>query len=141
MLIVDDEEGIRDLVSGVLEDEGYGTRTAANSDAALGAIDARRPSLVLLDVGLQSSRMDGLELLEEIKKRDPSLPVLMISGHGNIDTAVAAIRKGAVDFIEKPFEADKLLHLVGSEARRVGQECASTCRSRRSPDTKKTKVQ
>lgn len=112
ILIVDDEEDIRDLVSGVLEDEGYETRTAANSDAALGAIDARRPSLVLLDVWLQSSRMDGLELLEEIKKRDPSLPVLMISGHGNIDTAVAAIRKGAVDFIEKPFEADKLLHLV-----------------------------
>src|SRR3546814_2296110 len=74
ILIVDDEEDIRDLVSGVLEDEGYETRTAANSDAALGAIDARRPSLVLLDVWLQSSRMDGLELLEEIKKRDPSLP-------------------------------------------------------------------
>ncbi|MCF8708602.1 nitrogen assimilation response regulator NtrX [Rhizorhapis sp. SPR117] len=112
ILIVDDEEDIRDLVSGVLEDEGYETRTAAHSDAALGAIDARRPSLVLLDVWLQGSRLDGLELLEEIKKRDPSLPVLVISGHGNIDTAVAAIRKGAVDFIEKPFEADKLLHLV-----------------------------
>lgn len=112
ILIVDDEEDIRELVSGVLEDEGYETRTAAHSDAALGAIDARRPSLVLLDVWLQGSRLDGLELLDEIKKRDPSLPVLVISGHGNIDTAVAAIRRGAVDFIEKPFEADKLLHLV-----------------------------
>lgn len=112
ILIVDDEEDIRELVSGVLEDEGYEARTAGHSDAALGAIDERRPSLVLLDVWLQGSRLDGLELLDEIKKRDPSLPVLVISGHGNIDTAVAAIRKGAVDFIEKPFEADKLLHLV-----------------------------
>lgn len=112
ILIVDDEEDIRDLVSGVLEDEGYETRTAAHSDAALGAIDERRPSLVLLDVWLQGSRLDGLELLDEVKRRDPSLPVLVISGHGNIDTAVAAIRKGAVDFIEKPFEAGKLLHLV-----------------------------
>lgn len=112
ILIVDDEEDIRDLVSGVLEDEGYAARTAAHSDAALSAIDERRPSLVLLDVWLQGSKLDGLELLDEIKKRDPSLPVLVISGHGNIDTAVAAIRKGAVDFIEKPFEADKLLHLV-----------------------------
>ena len=112
ILIVDDEEDIRELVSGVLEDEGYEARTAANSDAALSAINERRPSLVLLDVWLQGSRLDGLDLLDQIKNRDPSLPVLVISGHGNIDTAVAAIRKGAVDFIEKPFEADKLLHLV-----------------------------
>src|SRR5688572_12624786 len=95
ILIVDDEEDIRDLVSGVLEDEGYEARTAAHSDAALHAIDERRPSLVLLDVWLQGSKLDGLELLDEIKKRDASLPVLVISGHGNIDTAVAAIRKGA----------------------------------------------
>ncbi|MFZ2981181.1 MAG: response regulator, partial [Sphingobium sp.] len=103
ILIVDDEEDIRELVAGVLEDEGYEARTAANSDAAMDALDARRPSLVLLDVWLQGSKLDGLELLDEIKKRDPSIPVLMISGHGNLDTAVAAIRKGAVDFIEKPF--------------------------------------
>ena len=95
ILIVDDEEDIRDLVAGVLEDEGFTTRTAANSDSAIDALDTRRPSLVLLDVWLQGSRMDGLELLEEIKRRDPTVPVLMISGHGNIDTAVAAIRKGA----------------------------------------------
>ena len=112
ILIVDDEEDIRDLVAGVLEDEGFTTRTAANSDSAIEALDSRRPSLVLLDVWLQGSRMDGLELLDEIKRRDPTIPVLMISGHGNIDTAVAAIRKGAADFIEKPFEADRLLHLV-----------------------------
>jgi two-component system nitrogen regulation response regulator NtrX len=112
VLIVDDEEDIRDLVAGVLEDEGFETRTAANSDAALEAVGVRRPSLVLLDVWLQGSRLDGLELLDEIKKRDASIPVLMISGHGNIDTAVAAIRRGAADFIEKPFQADQLIHLV-----------------------------
>ena len=124
ILIVDDEEDIRDLVAGVLEDEGFTTRTAANSDSAIDALDTRRPSLVLLDVWLQGSRMDGLELLEEIKRRDPTVPVLMISGHGNIDTAVAAIRKGAADFIEKPFEADRLLHLVAraTETERLRRE-------------------
>ncbi len=124
ILVVDDEEDIRELVAGVLEDEGYETRTAANADAALDALSARRPSLVLLDVWLQGSRLDGLEVLEEIKKRDPSIPVLMISGHGNIDTAVAAIRKGATDFIEKPFEADRLLHLVAraTETERLRRE-------------------
>lgn len=124
ILIVDDEEDIRELVAGVLEDEGYEPRTAAGSDAALEALASRRPSLVLLDVWLQGSRLDGLELLEEIKKRDPSIPVLMISGHGNIDTAVAAIRKGAADFIEKPFEADRLLHLVAraTETERLRRE-------------------
>jgi len=124
ILIVDDEEDIRELVSGVLEDEGYETRTAANADAALDALAARRPSLVLLDVWLQGSRLDGLEILQEIKKRDPSIPVLMISGHGNIDTAVAAIRMGATDFIEKPFEADRLLHLVAraTETERLRRE-------------------
>lgn len=124
VLIVDDEEDIRELVAGVLDDEGYETRTAGNADAALDALAARRPSLVLLDVWLQGSRLDGLEVLEEIKKRDPSIPVLMISGHGNIDTAVAAIRKGATDFIEKPFEADRLLHLVAraTETERLRRE-------------------
>ena len=94
ILIVDDEEDIRDLVAGVLEDEGFTTRTAANSDSAIEALDGRRPSLVLLDVWLQGSKLDGLELLDEIKRRDATIPVLMISGHGNIDTAVAAIRSG-----------------------------------------------
>ncbi|MET0241109.1 MAG: sigma-54 dependent transcriptional regulator, partial [Sphingobium sp.] len=124
ILIVDDEADIRELVAGVLEDEGFGTRTAANSDDALEALDTRRPSLVLLDVWLQGSKLDGLELLDEIKRRDATLPVLIISGHGNIDTAVAAIRKGAVDFIEKPFEADRLLHLVAraTETERLRRE-------------------
>ena len=124
ILIVDDEADIRELVAGVLEDEGYETRVAADADAALDALSARRPSLVLLDVWLQGSRLDGLEVLEEIKKRDVTIPVLMISGHGNIDTAVAAIRAGATDFIEKPFEADRLLHLVAraTETERLRRE-------------------
>lgn len=127
ILVVDDERDIRELVAGVLEDEGYGTRGAADSDAALEAIAERRPSLVLLDVWLQGSRLDGLELLDEIKRRDPTLPVLVISGHGNIDTAVAAIRRGASDFIEKPFEAERLLLLVerATETERLRREVVS----------------
>ncbi|AIT05546.1 MULTISPECIES: sigma-54 dependent transcriptional regulator [Sphingomonas] len=127
ILVVDDEHDIRELVAGVLEDEGYETRSAANSDATLEAIATRRPSLVLLDVWLQGSRLDGLELLDEIKRRDPSIPVLVISGHGNLDTAVAAIRRGASDFIEKPFEAERLLLLVAraTETERLRREVAS----------------
>ncbi|WP_338504233.1 sigma-54 dependent transcriptional regulator [Sphingomonas kaistensis] len=126
VLVVDDEADIRELVAGVLEDEGYAVRSAANSTEALDAIESRRPSLVLLDVWLQGSRMDGLQILAEVKRRDPSLPVLMISGHGNLDTAVAAIREGAIDFIEKPFEASRLLHLVGraTETDRLRRENA-----------------
>ena len=124
ILVVDDERDIRDLVAGVLEDEGHQTRTAANSDEALEAIAMRRPSLVLLDVWLQGSRLDGLDLLDEVKRRDPSLPVLVISGHGNLDTAVTAIRRGASDFIEKPFEAERLLLLVdrATETERLRRE-------------------
>jgi len=127
VLVVDDEADIRDLVAGVLEDEGYTVRTAADSTSALEAIEDRRPSLVLLDVWLQGSRLDGLQLLEQVKSRDATLPVIMISGHGNLDTAVAAIREGAVDFIEKPFEAGKLLHLVGraTETDRLRRENAA----------------
>lgn len=127
ILVVDDERDIRELVSGVLEDEGYETRTAADSDAALEAIAVRRPSLVLLDVWLKDSRLDGLELLDEMKRRDPTIPVLVISGHGNLDTAVSAIRRGAADFIEKPFEAERLLLLVerATETERLKREIAS----------------
>ncbi len=113
ILIVDDERDIRDLVAGVLSDEGYDCRTAGDSRAALEAIDQRRPSLVLLDVWLHGSPMDGLEVLDAIKAREPELPVIIFSGHGNIDTAVSAISRGAMDFIEKPFEAERLLLLVG----------------------------
>jgi two-component system nitrogen regulation response regulator NtrX len=127
ILVVDDELDIRELVAGVLEDEGFETRAAADSDAALEAIAARRPSLVLLDVWLQGSRLDGLDLLDEIKRRDPSIPVLVISGHGNLDTAVAAIRRGAADFIEKPFEAERLLLMVdrATETERLKREVES----------------
>jgi two-component system, NtrC family, nitrogen regulation response regulator NtrX len=127
ILIVDDEQDIRDLVAGVLEDDGYSTRTAASADAALEALDDRLPSLILLDVWLRGSSMDGLELLKAIKNRDRQIPVIVFSGHGNIDTAVAAISQGAVDFIEKPFEAEKLLHLVAraTETQRLRLENAS----------------
>jgi two-component system nitrogen regulation response regulator NtrX len=127
VLVVDDEADIRDLVSGVLEDEGYAVRAAADSNAALDAIEERRPSMVLLDVWLQGSRLDGLQLLQEVKRRDSTIPVLMISGHGNLDTAVAAVREGAVDFIEKPFEAERLLYLVdrATETDRLRRENAT----------------
>lgn len=115
ILIVDDEADIRELVAGILQDEGHGARTAGNSDQALEAIRQRRPSLVFLDIWLQGSRFDGLQLLDMIKEEHPSLPIVMISGHGNIETAVAAIKRGAYDFIEKPFKADRLV-LVADRA-------------------------
>ena len=115
ILIVDDEEDIRELVAGILEDEGHGARMARNSDEALGAIEARRPQLILLDIWLQGSKLDGLQLLEAIKKQNPTVPVVMISGHGNVETAVTAIKLGAYDFIEKPFKADRLI-LVAERA-------------------------
>jgi two-component system, NtrC family, nitrogen regulation response regulator NtrX len=124
ILIVDDERDIRDLVAGVLGDEGYACRTAADSNTALAAIDERRPSLVLLDVWLHGSEMDGLELLDAIKLREPDLPVIIFSGHGNIDTAVSAVSRGAMDFIEKPFTAERLLLLVerATETERLRRE-------------------
>lgn len=115
ILVVDDEADIRDIVSGILDDEGHETRTAADSDSALAAISDRVPRLIFLDIWLQGSRLDGLALLDEIKARYPELPVVMISGHGNIETAVSAIQRGAYDFIEKPFKADRLL-LVAERA-------------------------
>ncbi len=126
ILIVDDERDIRDLVAGVLSDEGYECRTAGDSTSALAAIDERRPSLVLLDVWLHGSPMDGLEVLDAIKVREPDLPVIIFSGHGNIDTAVSAVSRGAVDFIEKPFETERLLLLVerATETERLRRENA-----------------
>jgi two-component system nitrogen regulation response regulator NtrX len=109
ILIVDDEADIRELVAGILQDEGFATRTARDSDDALAAIGARRPGLVFLDIWLQGSRLDGLQLLDAVKQEHPELPVVMISGHGNIETAVSAIKRGAYDFIEKPFKADRLV--------------------------------
>ena len=109
ILVVDDEADIRELVSGILADEGYATRVAADSGSALDALALRRPDLVILDIWLDDSELDGLDLIDAIARDYPHLPVVMISGHGNIETAVSAIKRGAYDFIEKPFEADRLL--------------------------------
>src|SRR6201985_1269502 len=115
VLIVDDESDICELVAGLLQDEGYTTRTARDSDGALNEIKSRRPNLLFLDIWLQGSRLDGLQLLDQVKEQHPEMPVVMISGHGNIETAVAAIKRGAYDFIEKPFKADRLV-LVADRA-------------------------
>jgi len=109
ILIVDDEADIREMVAGFLQDDGHRTRLARDSDEALKAVEERRPQLVILDIWLQGSRLDGLEVLNIIKKTHPDLPVVIISGHGNIETAVTAIKRGAYDYIEKPFKADRLL--------------------------------
>lgn len=109
ILVVDDESDIREMIAGILEDDGYETRTAGDSDSAISAIQERRPSLVILDIWLQGSRLDGLALLDVIKETDPELPVVIISGHGNVETAVSAIKRGAYDYIEKPFKTDRLI--------------------------------
>ena len=126
ILIVDDEADIRALTAGILEDEGFQTREAADSTAALGAIETRRPSLVLLDIWLNASKLDGLGILRAVKDAHPDLPVVMMSGHGTIETAVAAIRDGAYDFIEKPFKADRMIQVVerAVEAARLRRENA-----------------
>src|SRR5436853_1455656 len=112
LLIVDDEEDIRELIAGILRDEGYTARTAADADAALAAVRQRRPQLVILDIWLQGSRLDGIQVLDMLKRDCADVPVVMISGHGTIETAVASIKKGAYDFLEKPVKADRLLHVV-----------------------------
>jgi two-component system nitrogen regulation response regulator NtrX len=124
ILIVDDEPDIRALIEGILTDEGYGTRQAANSDQALAAFRARRPSLVILDIWLQNSKLDGLGILNAMHQEEPRVPCVMISGHGTIETAVQAIQQGAYDFIEKPFKSDRLLLIVARalEAARLKRE-------------------
>jgi two-component system nitrogen regulation response regulator NtrX len=124
ILIVDDEADIRMLIAGFLKDEGYGTREAGSSAQALSAIRTRQPSLVILDIWLQGSELDGIEILRIIRRELPALPVVMISGHGNIETAVNAIKIGAYDFIEKPFKSDRLLLIVerAIEAARLRRE-------------------
>ncbi len=127
ILIVDDERDICTLIAGILEDEGHTARRAHNSTEAIDAVRQRRPALVILDVWLQGSELDGLQLLEIIRREDPPVPVVMISGHGTIDTAVSAIKSGAYDFIEKPFKADRLLLVVDRaiEADRLRRENAT----------------
>jgi two-component system, NtrC family, nitrogen regulation response regulator NtrX len=136
ILIVDDEPDIRMLVEGILRDEGYETRQAGDSDAALAAFSARRPSLVVLDVWLQGSQLDGLGILQSLHREEPQVPVVMISGHGTIEMAVTAIQKGAYDFIEKPFQTDRLLLVVrrALEAAQLARENAEL-RLRAGPET------
>ena len=112
ILIVDDERDIRELVSDILEDEGYSTRTAANSESCLAELEKERPNLIILDIWLKDSAMDGIDILKHVKKTMPEIPVVIISGHGNIEIAVAAIKQGAYDFIEKPFNIDQLTVVI-----------------------------
>ena len=109
ILIVEDEDDIREMIGGILEDDGYAVRLTATSTEAINSLKSRKPSLMILDVWLKGSVMDGIELLDSIKKSHPNMPVIVISGHGTVETAVSAIRKGAYDYIVKPFKADKLL--------------------------------
>ena len=124
ILIVDDERDIRELVSEILRDEGYETRLAANSDEAMAAVNTNPPALMVLDLWLKDSQMDGIGILMAVKREYPEIPVVIISGHGNIEIAVAAIKKGAYDFIEKPFNIDQLLVVSGRamEAARLRRE-------------------
>ena len=121
ILIVDDERDIRELISDILEDEGYVTRRAGDSDAAMSAIAAEPPGLLILDIWLKDSRMDGIDILKTVKRDYPDVPVVIISGHGNIEIAVAAIKQGAYDFIEKPFNIDQLMVVIrrGMETSRL----------------------
>src|SRR5580700_2108583 len=112
VLIVDDEADIRMLIAGVLKDEGYATREAADTAQTLAAIQARQPTLVILDIWLQGGGLEGIEILKQLRVEMPSVPVVMISGHGTIETAVEAIKIGAYDFLEKPFKSDRLLLVV-----------------------------
>ncbi|AUM74287.1 nitrogen assimilation response regulator NtrX [Paracoccus jeotgali] len=112
ILIVDDERDIRELIADILQDEGFQTRTAANSDEAVASLNQAEPALMILDIWLKDSRMDGIDILKQVKRNNPDVPVIIISGHGNIEIAVAAIRQGAYDFIEKPFNIDQLLVVI-----------------------------
>ena len=112
ILIIDDEIDICKLISGVLEDEGYTTNNAQNSDNAISILNTNHIDLVILDVWLEGSKLDGIELLHYIQKENSSVPVIIISGHGNIDTAVTAIRIGAYDYLEKPFKTERLMHTI-----------------------------
>ncbi len=127
ILIVDDERDIRELISDILTDEGFSTRVAANSDECMAQINAEAPALMILDIWLKDSRMDGIDILKSVKRNMPDIPVVIISGHGNIEIAVAAIKQGAYDFIEKPFNIDQLMVVIGRamEASKLRRENAT----------------
>src|SRR6056297_160817 len=124
ILIVDDERDIRELIGDILEDEGYTTRLSGNSSEAMAEINAEEPALLILDIWLKDSKMDGIDILKTVKRDNPDVPVVIISGHGNIEIAVAAIKQGAYDFIEKPFNIDQLLVVIrrAMEASRLRRE-------------------
>ena len=124
ILIVDDERDIRELISDILRDEGYSTRLAANSDQAMAEVNANPPALMILDIWLKDSKMDGIAILMKVKRSNPDMPIVIISGHGNVELAVAAIKQGAYDFIEKPFNIDKLMVVINRamEASRLRRE-------------------
>jgi two-component system nitrogen regulation response regulator NtrX len=127
ILVVDDEKDIRDLIADILKDEGHGTRMAWNSETAMGEINAKAPDLIILDIWLKESRLDGIEILKSVRRDNPDIPVVIISGHGNIEIAVAAVKQGAYDFIEKPFNIDQLLVVIARalEASRLRRENAA----------------
>jgi len=127
ILIVDDERDIRELISDILRDEGFSTRLAANSDQAVAELNADEPALMILDIWLKDSKMDGIDILKQVKRNNPDVPVVIISGHGNIEIAVAAIKQGAYDFIEKPFNIDQLLVVIrrAMETARLRRENAT----------------
>ncbi len=124
ILIVDDERDIRELIGDILRDEGFRVRLSADADGCLAEVNANPPALIILDIWLKGSRLDGIEILETVRRDNPEIPVVIISGHGNIEIAVAAIRQGAYDFIEKPFNIDQLLVVIrrATEAARLRRE-------------------
>ena len=121
VLIVEDEDDIRTMIGGILEDDGYEVRLTAKSDEAITALRSRKPSLMILDVWLKGSSMDGIELLDSIKKSHPNMPIIIISGHGTVETAVSAIRKGAYDYITKPFDINETVKLVEKASNNLRQ--------------------
>ena len=129
ILIVDDEADICELVAGILQDEGHGTRTAHDSDEALSAVVARRPNLVFLDIWLRGSQLDGLQLLTSLKQQHPELPIVMFSGHANNETVVSAIKHGAYDYMEKPFTAARLTVVAERALENSSLKCARTTHS------------
>ncbi|MBB3994508.1 two-component system nitrogen regulation response regulator NtrX [Sulfitobacter undariae] len=135
ILIVDDERDIRELISDILEDEGFATRLAGNSDDAMAAVNAEAPALMILDIWLKDSKMDGIDILKSVKRDNPDVPVVIISGHGNVEIAVAAIKQGAYDFIEKPFNIDQLMVVIrrAMETSRLRRENVSLKRKDGSP--------
>ncbi|MEM6465099.1 MAG: response regulator, partial [Pseudomonadota bacterium] len=112
ILVIDDEKDIRELISDILQDEGHETRLAWDSDSAYAEINSSAPDLIILDIWLKDSKHDGIDILKNVKRNNPDIPVVIISGHGNIEIAVVAVKQGAYDFIEKPFNIDQLMVVI-----------------------------